>query len=92
MRHFLESTGKNALYTSHAAVVDFMETLGTWVEESILKHQQRASHYSIMADECTDIATLEEMSLFCRWEENGIPVEHFFEIIHLKKLMQKPSS
>ena len=40
---------------------------------------------SIMADKCTDIATLEEMSMFCRWEENGVPVEHFLEIIHLKK-------
>ena len=85
LKHFLETTGRNALYTSHVAVVDFVEALGTWVEESILKRLQKASHYSIMADECTDIATLEEMSVFCRWEENGVPVEHFLEIIHLKK-------
>ena len=73
------------MYTSHVAVIDFVEALGTWVEESILKRIQRASHYSIMADECTDTASLEEMSVFCRWEENGVPVEHFLEIIHLKK-------
>ena len=38
---------------------------------------------SIMADECTDVATIEEMSMFCRWEEDGVPEEHFFEIVHL---------
>ena len=36
-----------------------------------------------MADECTDISTVEEMSVFCRWEEKGITEEHFLEIIHL---------
>jgi len=38
-----------------------------------------------MADECTDVAIIEEMSVFCRWEEGGIPEEHFLEIVHLKK-------
>ena len=38
-----------------------------------------------MADECTDIATIEELSLFFRWAEDGEPVEHFFDIIPLKK-------
>ena len=44
-----------------------------------------ASNYSIMADECTDISTVEELSIFCRWVEDGVPVEHFLEIIHLKR-------
>jgi hypothetical protein len=38
-----------------------------------------------MADECTDIATVEELSVFFRWVEDGEPVEHFFDIIPLKK-------
>ena len=38
-----------------------------------------------MADECTDVATIEEMSVFCRWEEDGVIEEHFLEIVHLKK-------
>ena len=35
-----------------------------------------------MADECTDVATIEKMSVFCQW---GVPEEHFFEIVYLKK-------
>ena len=79
----MEKTGKNATYTSHIPVVEFVEALGTWVEEALLKCLQQASYYSIMADECTDILIVEEMSVFCCWEEKGIPEEHFLEIIHL---------
>ena len=38
-----------------------------------------------MADECTNISTIEELSVFCRWEESGVPVESFLEIVPLKK-------
>ena len=73
------------MYTSHIAVMEFMEALGTWVKEFLLKRLHQASRFSIMADECTDVVTIEEMSVFCRWEEEGSPEEHFFEIVHLKQ-------
>lgn len=38
-----------------------------------------------MADECTDITTIEELSVFCHWEEGGIPIECFLDILPLKK-------
>ena len=37
-----------------------------------------------MADKCTDITTIEELSIFYRWVEDGQPVEHFLEIVPLK--------
>ncbi len=30
------------------------------------------------------MATMEEMSTYCRWIENGLPVEHFIDIVPLK--------
>ena len=81
----LESAGKNAMYTSQIAVTEFIEALGTWVEESLLKHLHQAPFYSIMADECTDVSTVEELSLFCRWIENGEPTEHFTDLLPMKK-------
>lgn len=57
---FMDRTGRNAVYTSHVAIV----ALGKWVEESLLKRLRQASCFSIMADECTDVATIEEMSVF----------------------------
>ena len=81
----MEKAAKNATYTSHVAVVEFVEAIGIWVEEIMLERLHKASNYSIMADECTDIATVEELSVYCRWVEDGLPVEHFWEIIHLPK-------
>ena len=39
-----------------------------------------AHFYSTMADECTDITTLEELSIFYRWVEKGVSLEHFLGI------------
>jgi len=38
--------------------------------------------FSLMADECADITVVQELSIYCR---NGAPVEHFMEILPLKK-------
>ena len=84
LRKFLERTGKNASYTSKIAVVEFIEAVGLCTEESLLKHLHQASCFSLMADECTDVTTVEELSIFCRWVEDGVPVEHFLEIVPLK--------
>ena len=78
LKCFLDRTGGNAVYSSHIAVVEFMEALGTWAEEFLLKRFHQASCFSIMADECTDVANIEEMSVFCCWEEEGSPEEHFW--------------
>ena len=78
LRRFLEKAGKNASYTSKVAVVEFVEAIGVWAEESLLKCLRQASNFSIMADECTDVTTIEELSIFFCWVEDGIPLEHFF--------------
>ena len=39
--------------------------------------------FSLMADECTDVPTIEEQSIFCHWVENRSPIEHFMEILGL---------
>ena len=49
------------------------------------KRLQKASVFSVMADECTDITAVEELSVFCGWEEDGTSVEFFLDIVPLKK-------
>ena len=71
-------------YTSHAADTECIEALGIWVEESQLKRLHEASYSSIMADECTDIATMKEMSVFCLVED-GYQRNIFLDQIHLKQ-------
>ena len=85
LKQFVDKAGKNAHYTSKDAIVDFVEALGTWIDESLLARLQNARYFSFLADKCTDITTIEELSVGCLWVENGLPVEHFIEIIPLKK-------
>ena len=51
------------------AVVEFVNALGTWVEESLLKRLHNAPFFSIMADECTDDTIIEELTICCRGGE-----------------------
>ena len=38
-----------------------------------------------MVDECTDVTTIEELTICCHWVESGVPEEHLIEILSLKK-------
>lgn len=81
---FVDAAADNATYRSASAVIGFIEAISVWVEEGLLSRLQQASYYTLMADECTDVSTLEEMSIFCRWVENGLPIEHFIDIVAFK--------
>ena len=78
LKQFADRAGRNATYTSTDTVFDFIEANGTWVEEFQLKLLHMAPFFSLMANKCTGITTIEELSVFCRWVEDGEPVEHFF--------------
>ncbi len=54
LKQFVDKAGKNAHYTSKDAVVDFVEALGTWVDESLLARLQNARYFNLLVDECTD--------------------------------------
>ena len=45
----------------------------------------RYPFFSIIADECTDVTTIEELTICCHWVENGVLEEHFIPILALKK-------
>jgi len=66
-------------------VTDFIEAIATCVEESQLNRLQSVPYISVMANECTAITTIEELSVYFHWEENGVPKEFFLEIFLLKK-------
>ena len=45
LQTFLDRAGGNAMYTSKMAVVEFVNALGTWVEESLLKLLHKAPFF-----------------------------------------------
>ena len=85
LEEFVRKAAKNASYTSPDAVTDFVEAIGVWVDELQVNRVRNAPFFSLTADECVDVANIEELSVYCRWVENGVPVEHFMEILPLKK-------
>ena len=82
---FVLKSAKNASYTSTDAVTDFVEAIGVWVDELQVNRVCNVPFFGLMAGECVDVANIEELSVYCRWVENGVPVEHFVEILPLKK-------
>ena len=38
-----------------------------------------------MGEEYVDVAIIEELSFYCRWVKKGEPVEHFMDILPLKR-------
>ena len=85
LKHFTEHAAGNATYLSKFTVVEFVQALGKWFDESLMGRIRQCNFYSIMVDECNDVSTLEELSIYCRWVENGLPVEHFIDILPIKK-------
>ena len=85
LEEFVRKAAKNASYTSTDAVTDFVEAIGVWVDELQVNRVRNAPFFSLTADECVNVANIEELSVYCRWVENGVPVEHFLEIPTLKK-------
>ena len=59
MEEFVHRAASNALYTSSDAVTDLVEAIGVWVDELQLHQLLDAPYFSLMADECTDIAVIE---------------------------------
>ena len=85
LQTFLVRDGGNATYTPKMALLEFVNALGTWVEESLLERLHKEPFFSIMADECTDVTTIEELTICCHWVEIDVPEEHLIEILPLKK-------
>ena len=82
-QHINESPS-NAKYTSTFSIAAMIEAIDTWLERRLLESLKSSSFFSIMADECKDISTQEELSICCRWLVNGCPEEHFLTVLHVK--------
>ena len=56
------------MYTSKMAIVEFVNALNMG-GRVLLKWLHKAPLFSIMADECTDVTTIEELTICCCWVE-----------------------
>ena len=61
-------------------------SIGVLVDELRINQLLGAPFFSLIADEFTDVAIIEQLPTFCCWVENALPVEHFMKILSLKKV------
>ena len=68
----LQEAPKNARYTSKGIQNELIDVVGQSIQLDIISEVQAAQFYSIIADEVTDVANKEELSLVLRYIHNGV--------------------
>jgi len=84
LEHHIKENPANAQYTSKFSANMLLESLDTWLDKQLIHSLQSSPCFSILADECQDISSHEELSICCRWIVNGRSEEHFLDILHIK--------
>ncbi len=74
----------NAQYTSRFSATMLIEAIDTWLERKLLQSLKSSPCFTILADECQDITSQEELSICFRWLVNGCPEEHYLTTLHVK--------
>ena len=72
LRDHLTHAPRNAKYMSPMIQNELIKLIGLEIRDSILKDVRAAKWYSIMADESTDSATVEQMSLCIRFFDDTL--------------------
>ena len=80
-----ETCPRNATYESYSTIVELLASISKTLENSLLDSFKGSVYYSIMADESTDVASKEELSVCARWLHQNKPVEHFLGVIQAKE-------
>ena len=77
----LDTSPNNETHVSKVTTAELLKSISNCVEK-ILAHMKETKSNSILADENTDIASKQELSICGRRHENGKPVEHFLGMVH----------
>ena len=77
LKKHLETAAGNALYTSKTIQNEMIEICGDIIRNKILEKVRQARIFSVIADEATDTANVEQLSISVRFVDNGTPCEKF---------------
>lgn len=78
LRDHLSTAGKNATYVSPQAQNDLISAMGTVIQRSIVKEVEDARLFSLLADETTDVARKEQLTVCLRYLKDRSICERFF--------------
>ena len=77
LEEHLKTAAKKALYTSKTTQNELISICGDLIRNEILRRIQEVCFFSVIADEATDIANDEQLSISIRFLEDTVPSERF---------------
>ena len=77
LEEHLKNSASNALYTSKTVQNELIVICGDIIRNKILAKVRQAKYFSIIADEATDVATDEQLSICIHYVEEDVPQEKF---------------
>ena len=83
LANHLSNGPKNARYTSKKIQNELINVIGLKIRSDIITEVKAARYYSIIADEVTDVASREELSLVLRYVHDGEIREVFVEFLEV---------
>ena len=87
LRTYLETAPRNALYTSKTIQNEMISVIGNAIQEKLIEEIKEANFFSILADEVTDCANLEQVSLVLRFVDSDKHIrEEFLGLITVERI------
>ena len=77
LENHLKTAAGNALYTSKTVQNEMITICGDIIQGKLLGMVKKAGFFSVIADEATDVANDEQLSICVRFVHNGSPCEKF---------------
>ena len=77
LQEHLSTAPANALYTSKTIQNEMIAVCGGIIRRKLVEMVQRARFFSVIADEATDVANDEQLSICVRFVDGGSPHEKF---------------
>ena len=77
LKEHLLTAQHNAIYTSKTIQNEMIVVCGDLLRNKILKEVREAQFFSVIADEATDVANDEQLSISVRYVDDGGPQERF---------------
>ena len=86
LANHLSKAPRNAKYTSKTIQNELISVVGRSIQNTIVNEVKEAKFYSVIADEVTDAANKEELSIVLRYVLNGKIKEVFIDFIEVERI------
>ena len=77
LKDHLETAARNAIYTSKTVQNELISISGSIIQRKLLEKVKKVGFFSVIADEATDTANDEQLSICVRFVDSGVPCEKF---------------